>query len=148
MSPAVPSDDDAITFGQFHLFPAQQLLLEADKPVRLGSRALEILGALVERPGEMVSKRELVARVWPNTVVEEANLKVHIAALRKALGDGRDGNRYLVNVPGRGYRFVAPVAHPQRPADPTPHVDANQHLSRIRSPLIRILGREDTVETI
>ena len=108
MSPAVPSVEDAITFGPFHLFPAQQMLLEADKPVRLGSRALEILAVLVERPGEMVSKRELVARVWPNTVVEEANLKVHIAALRKALGDGRDGNRYLVNVPGRGYKFVAP----------------------------------------
>ena len=93
MSPVVPSVENAIAFGPFHLFPAQQILLEADKPVRLGSRALEILGALVERPGEMVSKRELVARVWPHTVVEEANLKVHIAALRKALGDGRDGNR-------------------------------------------------------
>src|SRR6202171_1822545 len=145
MSPAVPSDDDAITFGQFHLFPAQQLLLEADKPVRLGSRALEILGALVERPGEMVSKRELVARVWPNTVVEEANLKVHIAALRKALGDGRDGNRYLVNVPGRGYRFVAPVVHPKQQALRTPHVGANQRSSHIPSPLTRILGREETV---
>src|SRR6202162_2292695 len=148
MSPAVPSDDDAITFGQFHLFPAQQLLLEADKPVRLGSRALEILGALVERPGEMVSKRELVARVWPNTVVEEANLKVHIAALRKVLGDGRNGNRYLVNVPGRGYKFVAPVLQPNQPAPLTPRVGSNQHPSQIPSPLTRILGREDIVETI
>lgn len=147
MSPTVPSVDDAITFGPFHLFQSQQLLLEADKPVRLGSRALEILGALVERPGEMVSKRELVARVWPNTVVEEANLKVHIAALRKALGDGRDGNRYLVNVPGRGYKFVAPVVQPKQPALLAPRVSSTPRPSPILSPLTRIHGREDAVET-
>jgi len=123
------------------------MLLEAGKPVRLGSRALEILAALVERSGEMVSKRELVARVWPNTVVEEANLKVHIAALRKALGDGRDGNRYLVNVPGRGYKFVAPVAQPRQPALLSHQVGSN-HSFQIPSPLIRILGRDDAVETI
>jgi len=148
MSPTVHSVDSAIAFGPFHLFPAQQVLLEADKPVRLGSRALEILALLVERPGEMVSKRELVARVWPNTVVEEANLKVHIAALRRALSDGRDGNRYLVNVPGRGYKFVAPVLQPKQPAVLTPQVDSNPHLSPIRSPLTRMLGREDVVETV
>jgi predicted ATPase/DNA-binding winged helix-turn-helix (wHTH) protein len=124
------------------------MLLEADKPVRLGSRALEILVVLVERPGEMVSKRELVARVWPNTVVEEANLKVHIAALRRALSDGRDGNRYLVNVPGRGYKFVAPVLRPRPPAVLTPHVGSNPHQSQIPSPLTRMLGREDVVETV
>ena len=124
------------------------MLLEADKPVRLGSRALEILAVLVERPGEMVSKRELVARVWPNTVVEEANLKVHIAALRKALRDGRDGNRYLVNVPGRGYKFVAPVVQPKQPAPLTPHAGSHTHLSQIPSPLTRILGRADDVETV
>ena len=144
--PAVPSVDDAIAFGPFHLFPSRQLLMEADKPVRIGSRAMEILGTLVERAGETVSKRDLIARVWPNTVVEEANLKVHIAALRKALGDGRDGNRYLVNVPGRGYKFVAPVVQPRQPGPR--HVGPSQHGSRIPSPLTRILGREDIVETI
>ena len=96
----------AISFGPFSLFPAQRLLLEGDKPVRLGSRAFEILITLVERPGELVGKDELIARVWPNTFVEESNLKVQVAALRRTLGDG---NRYLVNVPGRGYSFVAPV---------------------------------------
>src|SRR6266851_2162831 len=103
--PAAPS----IAFGPFRLCPRQRLLLEEDKPLRLGSRALDILIALVERPGELVSKRELIARVWPDTVVVEANLTVNVAALRRALGDGHDGNRYLVNVPGRGYCFVAPV---------------------------------------
>ena len=148
MSPTVHSVDGAIAFGRFQLFPAQQMLLEADKPVRLGSRALEILAVLVERPGEMVSKRELVARVWPNSVVEEANLKVHIAALRKALCDGREGNRYLVNVPGRGYKFVAPVVQPKQPALPTPDVGLNPHSSQIPTPLTRMLGREDVVETV
>ena len=73
--------------------------------------------ALVERPGELVSKSELMARVWPNTFVEEGNLKVQVAGLRRALGDGRGSNRYLATVPGRGYRFVAPVTHVEvRPA--------------------------------
>ena len=99
----------AILFGPFRLLPAQQLLLEGERPVRLGSRALEILIVLVERAGELVSKSELMARVWPNTVVEENNLKVHVSALRRSLGDGQPGRRYLATIPGRGYRFVAPV---------------------------------------
>jgi DNA-binding winged helix-turn-helix (wHTH) protein len=99
----------AISFGGFRLLPAQRLLLRADKAVPLGSRALDILVALVERPGELLTKCELMARVWPNTFVEPANLSVHVAALRRALGDGRDGNRFIINVPGRGYQFVAAV---------------------------------------
>jgi DNA-binding winged helix-turn-helix (wHTH) protein len=97
----------AISFGPFRLIPAQRLLLHAGKAVPLGSRALDILIALVERSGELLGKDELMARVWPNTFVEPANLTVHVAALRRALGDGRDGNRFIVNIPGRGYQFVA-----------------------------------------
>ena len=97
------------SFGPFRLLPTQRLLLEDDQPVRLGSRALDILLALVERPGQLVSKRELMARVWPDLVVVEANLTVHVAALRRALRDGRARNRYLINIPGQGYCFVAPV---------------------------------------
>jgi len=99
----------AISFDRFRLLPAQRLLLYADKAVPLGSRALDILIALVERSGELLGKDELMARVWPNTFVEPANLTVHVAALRRALGDGRDGNRFIVNIPGRGYQFVAAV---------------------------------------
>jgi DNA-binding winged helix-turn-helix (wHTH) protein len=99
----------AICFGSFRLLPAQRLLLDGDNPLHIGSRALDILITLVERPGELVSKEELMARVWPNTFVEPANLTVHIAALRRALCDGRGGNRFLINIPGRGYRFVAPI---------------------------------------
>ena len=99
-----------VSFGPFRLLPTQFLLLEDDKPVSLGSRALETLIVLLERPGELVSKQELMARVWPNVFVEPANLTVHMSALRRTLRDGRDGNRFIINVPGRGYSFVASVA--------------------------------------
>ena len=99
-----------ILFGPFRVVPTQFLLLERDKPVFLGSRALQILLVLLERAGELVSKQELMARVWPDVFVEPANLSVHISALRRTLRDGRDGNRFIINVPGRGYSFVASVA--------------------------------------
>jgi DNA-binding winged helix-turn-helix (wHTH) protein len=98
-----------VSFGPFRLLPAQFLLLEGDKPVPLGSRAMHILIVLLERPGELVTKQELIARVWPNLFVESANLTVHISALRRRLRDGRNGNRFIINIPGRGYCFVAPV---------------------------------------
>jgi DNA-binding winged helix-turn-helix (wHTH) protein len=98
-----------ISFGPFRLLPTQFLLREGDKPVALGSRALEILIALLERRGELVSKHDLMARVWPNVFVEPCNLTVHMSALRRALRDGRDGHRFIVNIPGRGYCFVASV---------------------------------------
>jgi len=99
-----------VSFGPFRLRRTQFLLLEGDKPVPLGSRVLEILIVLLERPGVLVSKQELMARVWPNFFVEPANLTVHISALRRVLRDGRDRNRFIINIPGRGYRFVASVA--------------------------------------
>jgi DNA-binding winged helix-turn-helix (wHTH) protein len=99
-----------VSFGPFRLLPTQFLLLEGDKQVPLGSRALEILIVLLQRPGELVSKQELMARVWPNVFVEPANLTVHMSALRRMLRDGRDGNRFIINMPGRGYCFVASVA--------------------------------------
>src|ERR1700728_2988694 len=102
-------DGYAISFGPYRLFAAQRLLLEGDKPVRLGSRAFDILTALIDRAGEVVSKEELIARAWPTTFVEEANLKIHISALRRALGDGQGKNRYIATVVGRGYNFVAPT---------------------------------------
>jgi DNA-binding winged helix-turn-helix (wHTH) protein len=105
-NPSVQAPSE-IAFGPFRLFPAQFVLLEGDKPVPLGSRALGILIVLLERPGELVSKQELMARIWPNLFVEPANLTVNISALRRTLRDGRDGNRFIINVPGRGYSFVA-----------------------------------------
>ena len=97
------------TFGPYQLLPAQQILREGDQPVRLGGRAFDILVALVERAGELVERDELMARVWPNLHVDDSTLRVHLAALRKVLGHGQGASRYIVNVAGRGYRFVAPV---------------------------------------
>jgi DNA-binding winged helix-turn-helix (wHTH) protein len=103
-----------MSFGPFHLLPSQRLLLKANQPLRLGSRAFDILVALVERAGEVISKSELMARIWPNTFVEEGNLKVQVAALRRALADGEARSRYIANVTGRGYCFVAPVVRSVR----------------------------------
>jgi DNA-binding winged helix-turn-helix (wHTH) protein len=99
---ATAAGENAVAFGPFRLLSPQRLLLEGGKPVRLGSRAFEILAALVERAGEVVSKEELIARAWPQTFVDESNLKIQISGLRRALGDGQGGNRYVITVPGRG----------------------------------------------
>src|ERR1700731_3344641 len=98
-----------VSFGPFRLFASERQLKKGDEALQLGGRALDTLIALVERAGEVVTQRELIARVWPDVTVEEANLRVHIASLRKALGDEREGARYIVTVPGRGYSFVAPA---------------------------------------
>ena len=102
-------DGCTISFGPFRLLAAQRLLLEGERPVRVGSRAFDILAALVERAGEVIGKEELIARAWPRTVIEEGNLRIQVSALRRALGDGQNGHRYIVTVPGRGYNFVAPI---------------------------------------
>ncbi|KAF1019241.1 MAG: putative HTH-type transcriptional regulator [Pseudomonas sp.] len=100
--------EHAIGFGPFLLLVRQHVLLRDGEPVTLGSRALYLLIALATRPGELLEKNELIAFAWPKVVVEECNLRAQIVALRRALGD--DGNfSYIVTVPGRGYRFVAPV---------------------------------------
>src|SRR3984957_12939981 len=112
------SGEGAYLFGPFRLLPRQRLLLSGDEPVRLGSRALDILIALVERAGDLVSKDELMARVWPNTFVGQANLTVHVPALRRTLRDGIGGNRYFVNVANRGYYFVAPVVRERQRRNP------------------------------
>src|SRR5476649_1547151 len=143
-----PSGDRVISFGTFRLIPAQRLLLESEKAVQLGSRAIEILMALLERAGELVSKEELIARVWPDTIVEESNLKVHIAALRKVLGDGKNGNRYVINIPGRGYRFVASISRLEFD-EPVRASDASiVQTNRLRAPISRMYGRVDNVAVL
>jgi predicted ATPase/DNA-binding winged helix-turn-helix (wHTH) protein len=141
------ADAEAILFGPFRLLPAQRLLLEGNTPVKLGSRALELLIALVEQPGELVSKNALMARVWPDTTVVEANLSVHIAALRHALRDGQGANRYLVNMPGRGYRFVAPITF--EAAKPSaPIAAAARGLHNLPKLLTAVIGREANLEDL
>lgn len=99
----------AFAFGRFVLVPARQLLLADGIPVRVGGRALDMLTLLVTHAGTIVSKRDMLARVWPSTVVEEANVKVNMAALRRVLGDEPHEARFIATVSRRGYRFVAPV---------------------------------------
>ncbi|MGO4760311.1 transcriptional regulator, partial [Streptomyces sp. 2MCAF27] len=137
-----------ISFGAFRLLPAQQLLLEGDKPVHLGSRARDILVALLERPGQVLSKQELLDRVWPNTFVEEGNLKVHVAALRRALGDGQAGRRFIANIPGRGYSFVAPVDRGLVLGDVDRQIEAIEARQDLPMPLTRMVGRSDTVAAL
>ena len=109
-SPLRASHDAGIaSFGPFSLHEKARLLERDGVPVKLGSRALDILWLLVSRAGDVVSKNELLAHAWPGLVVEEINLRVHIAEVRKALGDGKEGARYITNIPSRGYCFVAPV---------------------------------------
>jgi predicted ATPase/DNA-binding winged helix-turn-helix (wHTH) protein len=140
-------DAQAISFGPFRLLAAQRLLLEGDKPVRLGSRAFDILAALVERAGEVVGKQELITRAWPKTLVEEANLKIQVSALRRALGDGQGGHRYVVTVPGQGYNFVAPVSlKGSSRAPPPPRMAAAVH--NLPFAATRMIGREDAVAAL
>jgi predicted ATPase len=132
----------AISFGPFRLLSARRLLLEGDRPVRLGSRALDMLIALVEHPGEVVSRGELMARVWPNTHVDESNLKFQISALRRTLGGG---NRYLLNVAGRGYSFVAPVSRADEAATAAPEPRQIDNPHNLPALLTRLIGRDDTI---
>ena len=104
------------SFGHFRLDVRERVLTKDGAPVGLGSRAFDLLLALLERAGETVYREALFELVWPDVVVSKVNLRVHVAAIRKALEDGRDGNRFIVNVPGRGYRFVAPVSRFQATA--------------------------------
>lgn len=117
--------DLCLNFGSYRLLPKQRLLLDGERPLPLGSRAFDILVALVEQAGALVSAEELMRRVWGDAVVDAGSLRVHVAALRKALGEGRGGQRYITNVPMRGYAFVAPVSATQTPAErPTEEVAA------------------------
>jgi predicted ATPase/DNA-binding winged helix-turn-helix (wHTH) protein len=141
-------NEPAIGFGPFRLITARRLLLEGDRPVRLGSRAFDILVALVERAGEVVSKDDLIARGWPGTFVEEANLKIQISALRRVLGDGQGDNRYVVTVVGRGYNFVAPT-RTWGPSRPSPS-ESVAVLERHNLPFAttRMIGRDQIVTAL
>ncbi|MDB5576335.1 MAG: transcriptional regulator [Bradyrhizobium sp.] len=146
------SGGDVISFGLYRLIPEQRLLLKDGEPIHVGSRALDVLIALVEAAGEVVSQRELIALAWPNLVVGEGSLRVTIASLRRTLGDGENGARFIANVTGRGYCFVA---HVERSAVPSasislpvisPNLPAPRH--KLPPPLRRMIGREDAVEAL
>jgi predicted ATPase/DNA-binding winged helix-turn-helix (wHTH) protein len=140
-------DEEAFVFGAFRLLPAQRILLEDGKPLHLGSRALDVLVALVESAGDTIHKDQLIARTWPDTVVDEATLRVHVAAVRKALGDGRGGNRFIANIPGRGYSFVAPVTREQR-QEPAALPNRYALGGNLPAQLTRVIGRSEMIATV
>jgi DNA-binding winged helix-turn-helix (wHTH) protein len=127
--------------------PHRREFLVDGQPIKLGSRAFDILTALVERAGEVVGKDELIARAWPQTFVEESNLKIQISALRRALGDGQAGHRYVVTIPGRGYNFVAPVSRDE--AVPAPRSTmAPVGMNNLPHAVTRVIGREEIVAAL
>jgi predicted ATPase len=140
---------DVLSFGPFSLFAAERLLKRADEPIPLGGRVLDVLIALTERAGEVVPRKELISTVWPGVTVEDANLRAHIAALRKALGDGRDGARYVTNISGRGYCFVAPVMRSSaRQTAPVTGITPAERVQKLPPRPARVVGRDDTVRSL
>ncbi|MGA8495513.1 MAG: winged helix-turn-helix domain-containing protein [Xanthobacteraceae bacterium] len=136
---------DVVSFGPFSLVASERLLTREGAPVELGARALDILIALVSRPNGVVSKKELLARVWPDVTVEENSLRFHIVSLRKALGDGKNGARYITTLAGRGYCFVAPISRPSDHGDVLSTVTASFSHANLPSRLTRMVGRDDDV---
>src|SRR5450755_4626466 len=136
---------DGSSFGPFHLVASERLLTKEGAPIALGSRALDILIVLISTPNEIVSKKELMSRVWPDVIVEEGSLRFHMASLRKALGDGKDGARYITTLPGRGYCFVGPVSRPGSRRGDTPVVAANFPHANLPNRLSRMVGRDHDV---
>ena len=137
-----------LSFGPFNLVVTERLLTRNGSPVELSARALDVLIAFLSSPNEVVSKEELMSRVWPDTFVEESNLRVQMAGLRRALGDGKDGARYIVTIAGRGYCFVAPVSRVGVSNDrASVALEAFPH-SNLPGRLIRMVGRDEDVHRI
>jgi predicted ATPase/DNA-binding winged helix-turn-helix (wHTH) protein len=136
---------DVISFGRFRLVLGERLLTKDGAPVELGARTLDALIALASRPNEVLSKRDLIALVWPDVTVEESSLRFHIAAVRRVLGDGTGGARYIATAAGRGYCFVAPIARSDVPDDARAAVAASFPHANLPSRLMRMVGRADDV---
>jgi adenylate cyclase len=134
---------DVASFGPFRLYPAQRLLKKGEDPVRLGARAFDILLALVERAGEVVTHKELIAKVWPDVFVEEISLRVHIVSLRKALDGEQSSEHYITNVKGRGYCFNAPVSYERSVPDVKSPLDTP--IYNVPRRLAHPRGRDDTI---
>ncbi|MGH8389455.1 MAG: ATP-binding protein [Pseudomonas sp.] len=139
--------EQAVHFGPYRIYPGQRLVMEADQPLRLGRRAMDILLILLKHAGNVVSKQHLIAQIWPDSVVEEINLRVHMAALRKALGDGQAGQRYIVTVAQRGYSFVAPYSleHVEQHPACDPKVSSGHNLPLRHT---RLIGRQTLVDNL
>jgi len=134
-----------LSFGPFVLQLPQRTLTKRDEPIRLGSRALEILVMLVENAGNLVTRDDLLARVWPDTVVDDSALRVHMSAVRKALGNGENGAPYIVNESGRGYRFAAIVQRGNAPLAPLTRTVVRPR-NNLPASIGRIFGRVEVID--
>src|ERR1700722_5527387 len=138
-----------LSFRPFSLSAAERLLRKAGKPIPLGGRALDILIALAERAGQVVTHNELISTAWPGVTVEEANLRFQMSTLRKALGDGRDGARYVSTVAGGGYCFVAPITRSTAVRTvPVTAVTPTKRVQKLPTRLTRMVGRDDIVRAL
>ena len=145
---AAVTADEVISFGPFRLFAAQRLIERGGSPLHLGGRALDILIVLTEQAGKVVSKNDLMARVWPGVTVDEGSLRVHVASLRKALGDGEAGARYVTTLSGQGYCFVAPITRGNAPGPSVAHRPMPDQGRHLPARLTRMVGRGRTVQEI
>jgi len=135
-----------LKFGPFELSTRERVLRRDGVVLPLGSRAVDILIHLAQRPGEVVGKKELIDQVWSDVNVEEGSLRVHVAAIRKALADGQFGNRYVANVQGRGYSFVGQVVrHDDDTIDRRDRVPIEVGLP---AQLLKMIGRDAVLEDI
>jgi DNA-binding winged helix-turn-helix (wHTH) protein len=134
-----------LRFGPFELSIGGRVLQRDGQVLALGGRALDILIYLANRPGEVIAKQELIDRVWSDVTVEEGSLRVHVAAIRKALGDGQFGNRYIANIKGRGYSFVGTVV--PLAGSTENRSDRSRHQGIPVRPLM-IIGRETVVSEV
>jgi predicted ATPase/DNA-binding winged helix-turn-helix (wHTH) protein len=138
--------DKNLRFGPFELSSKERVLRRDGVVLPLGSRALDLLIYLAERPGEVVAKQDLIDHVWSDVTVEEGSIRVHVAAIRKALGDGQFGNRYIANIKGRGYSFVGTVVHL---VGGTESRNAKfRHQGRLAARPIMMVGREAVVSEV
>jgi len=140
-----PVSEGAYFFDEYRFFPRRQLLLRGQVPVRVGARALDLLQLLLERQGELVSKADLIRFAWPDTFVHESNLKVNIAALRRSLPQDQPNLPYIVTVPGRGYRFAAPVRFETASASSGAPSQGGGGFDRHPQGPHLLIGREDDV---
>src|SRR5688572_7714660 len=108
----IDQTNTALSFGDFQIDRDRRLLLRHGEVVPLQAKAFDVLTLLVQKRGEVLSKNELMDTVWENQFVEENNLTVHVAALRKALGETKNQHKFIVTVPGKGYQFVADLKRP------------------------------------
>ncbi|WP_426611927.1 ATP-binding protein [Bradyrhizobium sp. McL0616] len=137
-----------LSFGPFTVTPHERLLTRDGVALPMGAKSFDTLIALMSRPNEVISKWDLMGLVWPGMSVEEANLRFHIASLRKALGDGKDGARYITTLSGRGYCFVAPIARAGLPAERSAAPRAELPPVKLPNRLQRMVGRDDAVGAV